>query len=107
MTVQEAIEARHSVREYRDEPIPQDIRVQLDEFVEEVNRESGLDIKVVYDDPSGFDSRMAHYGKFSGVSNYIILKGTKTSDFDFAADISAKKWLSARSSWGSIPAGPR
>lgn len=59
MTLQEAIRNRHSVRAYEDKPIEQDKRAELDAFVEECNRESGLDIKVVYDDPEGFDSRLA------------------------------------------------
>ena len=48
-----------------------------------VNDESGLNITVKYDDPDGFDSRLAHYGSFSNVRNYIILKGGKCADFDF------------------------
>lgn len=83
MTIMEAIDARHSVRAYKDTPIEQDVRSRLDAFVDECNKESGLDICVQYDDPEGFDSRLAHYGSFSGVNSYIILKGKKTADFDF------------------------
>lgn len=83
MTLMEAIDARHSVRAYRDLPIPQAIRDRLDDFVTECNEESGLHITVRYDDPDGFDSRLAHYGSFSHVKNYIILAGVKSQDFDF------------------------
>ena len=83
MTLMEAIDARHSVRAYENRPIEQDIRDKLDAFVSECNRESGLHIAVRYDDPDGFDSRLAHYGSFSNVRNYIILAGKKTADFDF------------------------
>ncbi len=95
MTIIEAIDARHSVRAYKDTPIPQDVRNQLDAFVKKCNEESGLNIAVSYDDPEGFDSRLAHYGSFSNVKNYIILKGSKVlndkklqkgskrADFDF------------------------
>ena len=83
MTIMEAIDARHSVRAYRDTPVPQEIRDQLDAFVNTCNDESGLNITVKYDDPDGFDSRLAHYGSFSNVRNYIILKGGKCADFDF------------------------
>ena len=79
----EAIDARHSVRAYKDMPVPQEVRDQLDAFVSVCNEESGLNMTVRYDDPDGFDSRMAHYGSFSNVRNYIILKGIKCSDFDF------------------------
>ena len=83
MTIMEAIDARHSVRAYKDMPIPQETRDQLDAFVSGCNEESGLNITVRYDDPDGFDSKLAHYGSFSNVKNYIILKGSKRVDFDF------------------------
>ena len=82
MTLQEAIRNRHSVRAYEDKPIEQNKRAELDAFVEECNRESGLDIKVVYDDPEGFDSRLAHYGSFRNVNNYIVLAGKSNQDID-------------------------
>ena len=83
MTPQEAIDARHSVRAYRDEPIPARTRQALDAFTAHCNRESGLDISLRYDDPSGFDSRLAHYGSFRNVNNYIVLAGMPGPDFDF------------------------
>ena len=83
MTILEAIDARHSVRAYKDQPIGQFERDRLDEFAAELNRESGLDISIVYDDPRGFDSAMAHYGGFKGVSSYIVLKGQQTGEFDY------------------------
>ena len=83
MTIMEAIDARHSVRAYRDVPIGQDVRGRLDAFIEECNRESGLHITARYDDADGFDSKLAHYGSFRNVNNYIILAGKKTADFDF------------------------
>ena len=83
MTIIEAIDARHSVRAYRDEPISKESRDKLDSFIDECNKESGLNITVQYDDPEGFDSKLAHYGSFRNVKNYIVLKGRKTPDFDY------------------------
>ena len=91
MTMMEAIVARHSVRAYKDIPIEQEVREQLDEFVAECNSESGLNITVRYDDPDGFDSRLAHYGNFINVKNYIILKGAKIADFDFVCGYYGEK----------------
>ena len=34
------------------------------------------------DEPKAFDGFMAHYGKFSGVTNYIALVGKKEKDLD-------------------------
>lgn len=83
MTDWEAMRARHSVRAYLDKPIPAELRQALDAFAETCNRESGLHISVQYDDPAGFDSRLAHYGSFRNVANYIVLAGKKEGDFDF------------------------
>ena len=83
MTTLEAIDARHSVRAYQDKPIDAETRKQLDSFVRECNQESGLDFFIKYDDPDGFDSKLAHYGSFRNVKNYIVLSGKKTDDFDY------------------------
>ena len=83
MTILEAMDARHSVRAYREERIADDVRQQLNWFTEKCNQESGLHIFIRYDDPEGFDSRLAHYGHFRNVRNYIVLAGKKGPDFDF------------------------
>lgn len=82
MNYQEAIEARHSVRSYSDRPIEEEIKEKLNRYIAECNDESGLHIQSVYDEPKAFDSFMAHYGKFSGVNNYIALIGKSSKDLD-------------------------
>ncbi len=42
-----------------------------------MNRESGLHIQLVRNEPKAFDGLMAHYGKFIGVTNYIAMIGKK------------------------------
>ena len=91
MTIMEAIDARHSVRAYKDMAIPQEVRDRLDAFVSSCNDESGLNITIAYDDTEGFDSRLAHYGSFCNVRNYVILKGSKRADFDFACGYYGEK----------------
>ena len=83
MELMEVMKQRHSVRAYMEEPIEEEIRAQLDRYVLQCNTESGLAISVQYDDPDGFDSRLAHYGSFRNVRNYIVLAGKKTADFDY------------------------
>ena len=83
MTILEAIDARHSVRAYQDKPIDEETRRQLSAFLADCNRESGLNIFIRYDDPEGFDSRLAHYGSFRNVRNYVVLSGKKSDDFDY------------------------
>ena len=83
MTIVEAIDARHSVRAYRTEPIGEEKRLRLNRFAEDCNRDSGLHIFLRYDDPEGFDSRLAHYGHFRNVRNYIVLAGMKGPEFEW------------------------
>lgn len=80
MTLKEAMLVRHCVREYTDRPIPDDIVAKLRDTVDECNRESSLSIQLVIDEPKAFDGIMAHYGKFSGVRNYVVLIGRKSPD---------------------------
>ena len=82
ISLTDAIGARHSVRAYKDIPIPEEIRILLDDFAEACNREGHLHIFIRYDDAEGFHSRLAHYGSFRNVKNYIVLAGIKQDDFD-------------------------
>ena len=82
MTILEAIQERHSVRSYTAEKLSGGIVSQLQRVIDACNRESGLDIQMVIDEPKAFDSFMARYGKFRGVRNYIALIGQKSSALD-------------------------
>ena len=67
MTILDAIQARHSVRSYKDIQLkPEDIQI-LQKEIDACNKEGGLHIQLVTNEPKAFDSFMAHYGKFSGV----------------------------------------
>lgn len=81
MDMLQAIKERHSVRQYKAESIDQTVRMELDTFVEDMNIRSGLNMKIYYDEPEGFDSRLAHYGSFRNVNNYIVLAGQDCDDF--------------------------
>lgn len=79
MDIMQAVESRHSVRSYTDKPIDKNVRAELENEIESCNRESGLSIRLVTDELEAFSGFMAHYGKFSGVRNYIALIGKKDS----------------------------
>ena len=81
MTLLEAIEARHSVRKYKDDPIPEDILSLIREKVDVVNREAGLHVQLVTEEPKAFSGVLA-YGSFSGVRNYFVMAGPKSDDLD-------------------------
>lgn len=85
MDIKQIINSRHSVRQYKDKPIEDDLREELNEYVDTLNKESGLNVQIIYDEPKCFDSFMAHYGKFDGVTNYIAIVGKKNKDLDIKA----------------------
>ena len=80
MTLQEAIVARHSVRQYIDKPIEADIVNRLNDEIALCNQESGLHIQLVTNEPKAFAAGMAKYGSFRGVSNYLAMIGPKGAD---------------------------
>lgn len=82
MEIMEAMKARHSVRSYLQKPLEPSVLDQLRREIADCNRESGLHIQLVTGEPKAFDSFMAHYGKFSGVTNYIALVGPKGEKLD-------------------------
>ncbi len=80
MTMMEAMESRHSVRAYTDEPLSQEAVSQLNDTIRRINAAAGLHLQLVTEEPEAFSSALARYGKFSGVKNYIALIGPKGSD---------------------------
>ena len=80
MTEKEAIAARHSVRQYLENPIEAEKIEELKTLIKECNREGGTHLQLVSNEPKAFASGMAKYGKFSGVSNYIAVVGKKGDD---------------------------
>lgn len=82
MTIQEAIQARHSVRAYIDKPLTEDVVIALKAKIDEVNSKAGLHIQLILDEPKSFQCPTAKYGRFSGVSNYLVMAGKKADDLD-------------------------
>lgn len=82
MDLKEAMQARHSVRQYKDRPLGVEVIAALREEIAACNRESGLHIQLVTNEPRAFDGFMAHYGKFSGVTSYLALIGKKGPELD-------------------------
>ena len=76
------MQARHSVRQYKDQPLSVEVIAALQEEIAACNRESGLHIQLVTNESRAFDGFMAHYGKFSGVTSYLALIGQKGPELD-------------------------
>ena len=82
MTLQEAIQARHSVRAYKDQPVTDENVRLLQEQIDAVNREGQLHIQLIRDEPRAFQGTLAKYGKFRGVTDYLVMAGVKADDLD-------------------------
>ncbi|MFC4804112.1 nitroreductase family protein [Filifactor villosus] len=82
MDLSEAVKARHSVREYKDEKIEGSILAQLEDEIEQCNLEGDLQIQLITEDPDTFKGFLAHYGKFRNVSNYIAIVGEKNNSLN-------------------------
>ncbi len=87
----EAVKLRHSVRNYLAEEIEKSKIDLLEKLVCDVNKASGLKIKLVTNEPKAFGGLMAHYGKFDGVSNYFAIIGKKSKDLDEIAGYYGEK----------------
>ncbi|MBR4828731.1 MAG: nitroreductase [Muribaculaceae bacterium] len=82
MTLQEAIKARHSVRAYKEHPLTEADARALEEKIAELNRKGRLHIQLIRNEPKAFLGPFARYGKFRGVSNYLVMIGEKADDLD-------------------------
>ena len=82
MDILEIMRARHSVRQYTAEKIEPQKREALEELTRECNEASGLNIQLFFEEPKCFAGKMAHYGSFLGVENYIALVGKKSPDLE-------------------------
>ncbi len=79
----EAIRQRHSVRQYKDQPIEMDKVAVLQSAIGRYNAEGGLNIQLVLEEPKAFSSKLFTYGTFSGVRNYLVMaapKGKETEE---------------------------
>ncbi|MCH5197430.1 MAG: nitroreductase [Oscillospiraceae bacterium] len=82
MDIMELMRERHSVRQYLNKPIPEDIRNALNDCCRSLNAESGLNMQIIYDEPECFNSALARYGHFENANNYIALIGKKAPGLD-------------------------
>ena len=82
MTISEAIEARHSVRAYKELPLAEDVVKVLKEQIAVLNSEGNLHIQLILNEPKAFQGTRAKYGKVRNVSYYIVMAGHKSDDLD-------------------------
>lgn len=91
MEIVQAIKERHSVRKYIDRPIEAEKVAAIKQFINECNRESGLHLQLVTEEPLAFSTGFFSYGKFTGVRNYIALVAPKQGDYREAIGYQGEK----------------
>ena len=77
-----AIKKRHSVRQYKKLPIEPELVEALQGEIAACNKEGELKLQLVLNEPRAFESRLARYGKFCDVVNYIAVVGKKEKGVD-------------------------
>lgn len=82
MELTQAVKERHSVRQYTERSLEKGTIASLQAEINTSNQEGGLRIQLVTDEPKAFHSLLAHYGRFSGVKNYIALIGKEEDNLD-------------------------
>lgn len=82
MSLTEVMKSRHSVRQYTNRALGDGVLFALKDEIDACNKESGLNIQLITNEPKAFDGLLAHYGKFSGVTNYIAMIGKKGPDLE-------------------------
>lgn len=76
----DVLRARHSVRRYTCRPVEPEKAAALQAEIDAIGRETGLDFRLVLDDPDVFRADRPRYGSFSGCRNFIVLYGPKGAD---------------------------
>lgn len=100
MITKDTVKQRHAVRNYIDKEIDPEIITQLQDCVDECNKDGDMHIQLVCNEPRAFAGFMAHYGKFNNVKNYFALIGPKTPSLDEKAGYYGAKLMLTSQSLG-------
>lgn len=82
MDLLRAAELRHAVRQFTDQPLDAGLVAQLEEKIAWANKEAGLNIKLVTEEPTAFASPMAKMLGFKQAKNYLIMAAPAGEKYD-------------------------
>ena len=82
MTAFDIMKARHSVRQFIDKPLEESAVSALNSEIEVCNKESGLHIQLITNEPEAFQAGKASYGQFKGCKNYLAIVGPSGKDME-------------------------
>ena len=100
MDIWEAMQRRHSVRRYTSAPIDTETLTKLTDLILLCREKSGLDIRLFVDEPKAFSGKLAHYGSFHQVRNYITLGAEKSAANDEKIGFFGEKIVLAATTYG-------
>ena len=82
MDIMELIKQRHSVRKFIDKPLSSDAVKALQQEIDACNKESGMHMQLITDEPDAFKAGKPTYGQFKGCRNYLAIIGPKGKDVE-------------------------
>lgn len=91
MNEMEAIQTRHSVRQYTGTVLSAAAVRELEKEIQWCSEKGHLHIELVKNAPEAFSGRLARYGRFENVHNYIVIAGTKSRDLEERAGYYGEK----------------
>ncbi|SFE22813.1 nitroreductase family protein [Peptostreptococcus sp. D1] len=78
----ELMRQRHSVRRFTDEPLNEESVKVLQQEIDNCNREGGMNIQLITNEPEAFQANKPSYGRFKGCKNYLVIVGPKGKDIE-------------------------
>lgn len=82
MDLFELMRVRHSVRQFIDKPLEAEAVAKLRAEIDACNREGGMHIQLVTDEPEAFQAGKTSYGQFKCCKNYLAIVGPKDKDVE-------------------------
>ena len=82
MSTIEILRQRHSVRRFKDMLLDPKTVEQLNQEIKICNKESGLHIHLITNEPEAFQGEKPNYGQFKGCKNYLMIIGPKGMDIE-------------------------
>jgi nitroreductase len=78
----EIMKMRHSVRQFRDQPLDPAAVSALQAEIDLCSTESGLNIQLITNEPEAFQAGKTSYGQFKCCKNYLMIAGPKGKDIE-------------------------
>ena len=82
METMELMKKRHSVRQFTDKPLDKEAVEILQQEIAQVNKEGGMHIQLITEEPEAFQAGKPTYGQFKGCKNYLAIIGSKGTDVE-------------------------